>query len=78
MVSVLKKVLPVLLGVVAASLVFAGLGLMRTQDAVVMAATPQFRAQAAETGDGQYIFVGTTSLLFAAATYLLLRFQTSR
>jgi hypothetical protein len=36
MVSVLRGVLPVLLGVVAASLVFAGLGLMRTQDAVVM------------------------------------------
>jgi len=78
MVYVLKGVLPVLLGVVVASLVFAGLGLMRTQDGVVMEATPQFRAQATETGDSQYIFVGTASFLFAAATYLLLRFQTNR
>ena len=78
MVYVLKGVLPVLLGVVLASLVFAGLGLMRTQDGVVMEATPQFRAQATETGDSQYIFVGTASFLFAAATYLLLRFQTNR
>jgi len=78
MVSMLRGLIPVLLGVVVASLVFTGLGLMRVEEAVTMAATPQLKAETTRAGDAQYIYVGTASLLFAAATYLLLRLQTSR
>lgn len=68
----LNRALPVLLGVVLASLIFSGIELTREGNTAQARGLDIASAEAAAPpGDGLYVYVGLASLVFAVFTYFI-------